>query len=173
MIKWITFAAFGAALMLSPFAAKSAQMQIAATKATQAAKTASISDVAWLAGRWIGDGLGGQMEEVWSPPVGPQMVGHFRLETKGVPALYELMLLDVFEGGLRMRVKHFNPTFVGWEEKDAWHTFPFVSCTPGALILDGLELRSAGPDRLTIRLSIKPASGLVQTETLNFHRAPL
>lgn len=74
---------------------------------------------------------------------------------------------------LRMRVKHFNPTFVGWEEKDAWHTFSFVSGASGALILEGLELRREGTDRLVIRLSIGHADGSVETETLNFRRAPL
>lgn len=113
------------------------------------------------------------MEEVWSPPAGPQMVGHFRLEKDGAPTLYELMLLDEFEGGLRMRVKHFNPTFVGWEEKDSWHTFTFVSGAPGVLILGGLELRRSGPDRLTMQLVIEQADGSIETETLNFRRAPL
>lgn len=111
------------------------------------------------------------MEEVWSPPVGQQMVGHFGLERNGVPALYELMLLDEFEGGLRMRVKHFNPTFVGWEEKGAWYTFGFRSRAPGVLVLEGMELRRAGPDGLTIRLSIRTANGTIESETLNFRRA--
>ena len=29
---------------------------------------AKIEDMAWLAGRWLGDGLGGISEEIWSPP---------------------------------------------------------------------------------------------------------
>jgi hypothetical protein len=170
MNEWMKLATLGATLLLS---ACVAQAQTAPATMTEAGHRASASDVAWLAGRWVGEGLGGQMEEVWSPPAGPQMVGHFRLEQDGVATLYEIMLLDEFEGGLRMRVKHFNPTFVGWEEKDAWHTFPFVSAAPGVLLLDGLEFRRQGTDRLIIRLSIGQADGSVETETLNFHRAPL
>ena len=164
------FLFLGAALLLCDLAA---QAQTAPTTLAQTARSASIQDFAWLAGRWIGDGLGGKMEEVWSPPAGPQMVGHFQLEKDGVPSLYELMLLDEFEGGLRMRVKHFNPTFVGWEEKDAWHTFVFVSGAPGVLILEGLALRRSGPDRLSMQLVIEQADGSVETETLDFRRAPL
>jgi hypothetical protein len=170
MNEWMRFLTLGAAILLGDFAA---QAQTPPAMVTQTARSASIPDIAWLAGRWIGNGLGGKMEEVWSPPAGPQMVGHFRLEQDGVPALYEIMLLDEFEGALRMRVKHFNPTFVGWEEKDAWHTFGFVSSAPGVLILDGLELRRAGPDRLTIQLRLEQADGSVGTETLDFRSAPL
>lgn len=101
------------------------------------------------------------------------MVGHFRLEQGGAPALYEFMVLDEFEGGLRMRVKHFNPTFVGWEERDAWHTFGFVSVGPGTLTLDGLELLREDSDRLTMQLHIGRADGSTETETLHFQRAPL
>lgn len=170
MNVWMRFLTLGAALSLCAFAV---QAQTAVATATQTTRNASLQDFAWLAGRWIGDGLGGRMEEVWSPPAGPQMVGHFQLDKDGAPALYELMLLDEFEGGLRMRVKHFNPTFVGWEEKDAWHTFGFVSGSPGVLILGGLELRRSGPDRLTMQLVIEQADGSVETETLDFSRAPL
>lgn len=170
MSEWMKFLSLGVAILLSDIAA---QAQTLPAMVIRPARSASISDIAWLAGRWIGDGLGGKMEEVWSPPAGPQMVGHFRLEQDGVPAIYEIMLLDEFEGALRMRVKHFNPTFVGWEEKDAWHTFGFVSSATGVLVLDGLEIRRAGPGRLTIQLSLDQDDGSVGTETLDFHSAPL
>src|SRR5687767_15714011 len=40
---------------------------------------ATIADMAWLAGRWTGDGLGGRTEEIWSPPDAGTMMGTFRL----------------------------------------------------------------------------------------------
>ena len=47
----------------------------AAACAAQAQTTpaVTIDDAAWLAGRWVGEGFGGQMEETWSPPVGWSM----------------------------------------------------------------------------------------------------
>src|SRR5688572_27278838 len=83
----------------------------------QTERAATIEDAAWLAGRWVGEGFGGQMEETWAPPVGGQMVGHFRYWRDGQPQIYEIMLMDVVEGGVRLRVKHFNPDFTGWEER--------------------------------------------------------
>jgi hypothetical protein len=132
----------------------------------------TIDDASWLAGRWVGEGLGGQLEETWSPPVGGQMVGHFSLTHDGQPAFYEIMLLDVAEGGLRMRVKHFNPDFVGWEEKDAWVTFEPQRVSADALEFNGLTIRRTAPDTIEMRLMLRRASG-VREEVLTFRRAPL
>jgi len=137
-----------------------------------AAQTATIEDAAWLAGRWVGEGLGGELEETWAPPAGGQMVGHFRLVRDGAPVFYEIMLMDVLDGGVRMRVKHFNPDFVGWEEKDRWVTFEPISAGPEALEFGGLSIRRTSADSVEIRLSIRYADG-VREEVLTMHRAAM
>lgn len=141
--------------------------------AQSAPAVASIEDAAWLAGRWVGTGFGGQMEEAWAPPVGGQMVGHFRYWREGAPQFYEIMLMDVVEGqGVQMRVKHFHPDFVGWEEKGEWVTFEPISAGPDALIFNGLEIRREAENRIvmTIRLN---NDGVIEEEILRFQRAPL
>lgn len=135
-------------------------------------RAAAIEQASWLAGRWVGEGLGGQLEETWSPPAGGQMIGHFRLIQDGAVVFYELCLLDEANGGLRMRVKHVNPDFVGWEERDAWHAFEPVSASAEALAFDGLSFRRVGQDQLEIVLSITSANGERQ-EVLRLRRAPL
>ena len=139
----------------------------------QAQSVATIEDAAWLAGRWVGTGFGGQMEETWAPPVGGQMVGHFRYWRDGAPQFYEIMLMDVVEGqGVQMRVKHFNPDFVGWEEKGEWVTFEPISAGPDALEFNGLVIRREAENRIvmTIRLN---NDGVIEEEVLRFERAPL
>jgi hypothetical protein len=131
-----------------------------------------IESASWLAGRWVGEGLGGELEETWSTPASGQMVGHFRLVRGGVVAFYEICLLDVADGGLRMRVKHFNPDFVGWEERDGWHAFNPVSASADTLAFTGLTLRRVGENELEIVISIRYADG-VREETLRLRRAPL
>ncbi|MGD9814403.1 MAG: DUF6265 family protein [Hyphomonadaceae bacterium] len=131
---------------------------------------ATITDAEWLAGRWLGEGLGGEMEEVWSPPVGGQMVGHFRLVRDGAPVFYEIMLLDIAEGGLRMRVKHFNPDFTGWEEKDEWVTFAPVAVSAEALEFSGLRIVRRGEDAMVMYLRLRHSDG-VREEELTFRRA--
>ena len=77
---FVSLALFGSAC--------AAQAQVAPPPA------ATIDGAAWLAGRWVGTGFGGQMEETWSPPVGGQMIGHFRYWREGEPQFYEIMMMD-------------------------------------------------------------------------------
>lgn len=144
----------------------------AATENPAASASTSIDDAAWLAGRWIGTGLGGDVEEVWSPPRGGQMVGHFALVRDGQPEFYELMLVDVVEAGVRMRVKHFNRDFTAWEDRGGWHTFEPRSVEPGIIRMSGLVLRRDG-DELLVTITIRERSGAVQEHKLRLRRAPL
>jgi hypothetical protein len=147
-------------------------MGAACAAQAQSEPAATIDDAAWLAGRWVGEGFGGQMEETWAPPVGGQMVGHFRYWRDGQPQFYEIMLLDIVDGGVRMRVKHFNPDFTGWEERGEWHAFEPVSAAPDALIFNGLEIRREGEDRIVMRIRLRRGD-VVDEEILRFERAPL
>jgi hypothetical protein len=144
----------------------------ARAQSTPPAAEARIEDAAWLAGRWVGTGFGGEMEETWAPPIGGQMVGHFRYWREGQPQFYEFLMLDVVEGGVRMRVKHFNPDMVGWEEKDGWHTFEPVSVGPEALLFNGLEIRREGADRVVMTIRLRRGD-VVEEEVLRFQRVPL
>lgn len=135
-----------------------------------AAEAATIEDASWLAGRWTGTGLGGQMEEVWSAPVGGQMVGHFRLVQDGKPVFYEFILIDVVDGGLRMRLKHFNPDHTAWEDKDTWTTFTPVSTQPDKLVFSALTIERTGPDSLRMSLKMR-RKGETVDEILLFQRA--
>ena len=165
--------AFAAVALLSVFALPAhAQNRVQPAPPPTAEQVRVIESASWLAGRWVGEGLGGQLEETWSTPASGQMVGHFRLVRNGVVAFYEICLLDVVDGGLRMRVKHFNPDFVGWEERDGWHAFDPASVSQDALSFTGLTLRRVGDDALEIVLSIRYPDG-VREETLRLRRAPL
>lgn len=131
----------------------------------------SIEAAAWIEGRWVGEGFGGYVEEVWSAPRGGQMVGHFRMVRGDAPAFYELLLIDRQADGLRMRVKHFNPDFTGWEARDGWQAFPPVSAAPNDLRFDGLSMR-LDDDEMVITVRIGE-NGAVRDETLRLRRAPL
>lgn len=164
--------AFAAAALLAAAFAQPAHAQLQPAPPPSAEQVRVIESAAWLAGRWVGEGLGGELEETWAPAASAQMVGHFRLTRGGAVVFYEIMLLDVVDGGLRMRVKHFNPDFVGWEERDGWHAFEPVSVSAERLEFSGLSLRRVGEDALEIVISIRYADG-VREETLRLRRAPL
>ena len=138
-----------------------------------AATVGRIADAAWLAGRWVGTGLGGEIEENWSPAAGGQMVGHFQLVSGGEVKFYELEVIDEQPTGLRMRVKHFNRDFTAWEDKAGWHSFEPVSAAPGLLKFRGLTLTRVGADAMTIGIRLRGKDGTVREETLRLRRAPL
>ena len=100
------------------------------------------------------------------------MVGHFRLMRNGAVVFYEISLLDVVNGGLRMRVKHINPDFVGWEEKDGWHAFEPASVSSDTLAFEGLTLRRIDVNTFESVIRIRYPDG-ERDETLRMHRAPL
>jgi hypothetical protein len=116
---------------------------------------ASSADMAWLAGHWTGEGLGGQSEEIWSPPQNGVMMGMYRHIMNGKPVFYELLTLAEDGGSLVIRLKHFNPDLTGWEEKNETVSFPFVAKREGVLHFDGMTFERTGPDALTVYLAIE------------------
>ncbi|MES2988192.1 MAG: DUF6265 family protein [Pseudomonadota bacterium] len=130
----------------------------------------TIHDASWLAGRWVGEGLGRQIEENWSPVQGGQMVGHFALFNDKAPVFYEIMLMDVQPTGIRLRVKHFNPDFTAWEDKAGWHSFEPVSAEKESLRFKGLWLRREG-EELLVTIRLKDKAGVAEDHLLRLRKA--
>lgn len=101
--------------------------------------TASLSDVNWLVGSWVGEAFGDTFEEVWNPPSAGSMVGMFKLLEDGSVSFYELLLLVEEGGSLNLKVKHFNSDFSAWEEKEEHVTFRLVKMEEGAVHFSGLS----------------------------------
>ena len=90
---------------------------------------AAADELAWMAGRWIGEHDGERIEEWWSEPYAGMMLGMFRWHRGGEPRFYELLSMEPDGMRLAFRIKHFAPGLVGWEEKDAAVTFDLVELT--------------------------------------------
>jgi hypothetical protein len=132
---------------------------------------AQIGDLAWLAGRWVGEGLGGTMDEVWSEPVGGAMVGYFRLVRDGKPVFYEIMTVLEAENSVEMRLKHVNPDMTGWEEKAGYVTFRLVRQDATGAYFEGLTFKREGPDRIDGYIALRDrATGIVREEKLTYRR---
>ena len=113
---------------------------VAATEVSHEAHDA-LKHAGFLVGRWAGTGMGGDVQESWSEPIGGQMVGHFTYSRDGKPVFYEILLLRPNEnGGLEMLVKHFNADFTAWEEKGEWVTFKADRTAANDLRFKGLTL---------------------------------
>ncbi len=121
----------------------------------QSSAPATIADMAWLAGHWKGDGLGGRSEEIWSPPDNGVMMGMYRHIKDDKPVFYELITLVEERGSLVLRLKHFNPDLSGWEEKGESVSFRFVAKRDGFIHFDGMAFKPEGPDAVTVYVAIE------------------
>ena len=95
---------------------------------------AEAGQLAWLAGRWVGDDGDERNEETWSEPYGGMLLGMFRAHRAGAPRFYELFAVEPEDGRLVMRIKHFRPGLHGWEERDEAVTLDLVAVRDGEAI---------------------------------------
>jgi hypothetical protein len=102
---------------------------------------ARASAASWLAGAWIGQGLGGVSEEAWLPPVAASLAGAYRGSRGSQVTFYELMTVVEAGGSLSFRLKHFAPDLRGWESPERAVEFPLVRTARSALYFDGLTYR--------------------------------
>ena len=109
---------------------------------------ATLADVAWLTGSWTGEAFGGTFEQVWNPASAGSMVGLFKLMNDGAVNFYEILLLVEEEGSLSLKVKHFTPDFVAWEEKDDYTRFRFIGADDSAIHFSGLSFYRVGDDKM-------------------------
>ena len=120
-----------------------------------ASPPATVEQLSWLTGNWLGEGFGGELsEETWQPARAKTMLGIFRQHAEGKPMFYELMLLHETGGTVELRLKHFNPDLTGWEEKDKFLTFKLVALEPNTAYFSGLTYRREG-DTLRIFLAMR------------------
>jgi hypothetical protein len=136
----------------------------------QASPRATIADMAWLAGHWTGEGLGGRSEEIWSPPASGVMMGMYRHIEDDEAVFYEFLTLAEENGSLILRLKHFHPDLAGWEEKDESVSFPFVAKRGAVMHFEGMAFEPAG-DGLTVYLAIgNKKDGSVREAVFRYRR---
>lgn len=131
---------------------------------------AKIEVMAWLSGRWEGDGLGGFNEEIWSTPRDGVMIGMFRHLKQDRTLFYEFLMFVEERGSVVLKLKHFNPDFSGWEEKEKFVDFPLVTVEEGAVHFDGLSFVRESADALRIYLLLRDKAGQVREEVFRMRR---
>lgn len=123
-----------------------------------------LSQIEWVAGKWEGEALGGKFEEVWGKPSGNSIMGMFKLVRDGEVVFYEFITIVEEDDTLSLRLKHFDKSLVGWEEKDKYVEFPFVSLSESELVFQGLRFKRIGDDQMQIRVKVKSDSEVQELE---------
>jgi hypothetical protein len=135
-------------------------------------RPARLEAVGWLAGRWIGEGLGGLGEEIWSEPRAGVMLGLYRHFVGGKLVFFEVMMIAEERDTLVLKLKHFGPDFKGWEPKDEHVAFPLIEAEPRAARFDGLAYLGQKDGSLRILLKMKSPDGHLREEEFRMKRAP-
>ncbi|MDT9599244.1 DUF6265 family protein [Sphingosinicella rhizophila] len=132
---------------------------------------ARLSDLAWLAGTWEGEGITGRAREIYLPAADGQIAGHFTQMRGDSLFFYEITAIAVVGNSLEYRVRHFNADLTGWEEKDEVVRFPLVAVEEDAWFFDGLTIRRDGPDNLVTAVVIGDKGGSSREAVFRYRRA--
>lgn len=125
---------------------------------------ATLDDAAWLVGSWTGTAFGQTFEEVWNPPSADSMVGLFKLYGDDGVAFYEILLMIVEDDSLSLKVRHFNPDFTAWEDKDEDVTFRLVKKEPDALHFSGLSFYRRSDNAIDGYIVMRNKDGVTEHE---------
>lgn len=101
-----------------------------------------LNDLAFIAGTWKTTSEWGDMEEYWSKPMGNCMMCVYRCVKDGKIVFYELIVIEQTPSGPVMKLRHFNPGLVAWEEKDKPYEYPLM-------YLEADKARFERPDKKT------------------------
>ena len=163
-----TAIALALSLALAAPAAPQQQTRVLAPGATSPA--AKVSDLAWLAGEWTGEGFDSVLHETYSAPIGGQMPGHFYVAKNGKPDMYEFVMIAEVGDSIEYRVRHFNPDMTAWEDKDRFVKFPLVAVDRDSWYFDGLTIRRTGPDAADHIVRVKGKDGKTSEAVLRYRR---
>ena len=138
----------GALLLVALLPAREAAARASEAPAPVAA---TLGDVAFMAGHWVGGEDGDLSEEIWSTAHGDSMMGMWRYVRKDETRIYEILTLTAEGGNVVLRTRHFDPRLVAREEKDRPVALPLVAKKEGEAVFEGPEHGVPGTVRLTYR----------------------
>ncbi len=109
---------------------------------------ATIQQVSFIAGPWVGTMGDRTVEQHWMQPLGTSMIAMYRNVQGAEPKLYELLAIEQDGDGLVLRIKHFAPGagLVGRQEKGDSIDHRLVKVEGQTAVFEGI---GANPNRVT------------------------
>lgn len=142
---------------------------------------ARVSGLGWIAGHWVDESGGDLSEETWGPPSGDCLVGMWRLVIGGKAKLYELLTITAEPEGVVLRLRHFDRSGVGWEDKEHPLVLKLVRSKQNEAVFEGqgakgflrISYRRVDAGTLTSVVERGTTEKEVQREEFRFRRKPL
>ncbi|GLU57321.1 DUF6265 family protein [Dyadobacter frigoris] len=100
---------------------------------------ASINDLAFMSGTWTMKHEWGDMEEFWGPPMGNSLISSYRCVKDGKVVFYEFVVIEQVENVPVMKLRHFNPGSIGWEDKNSPLEYPLVSLSKNKAVFEAKD----------------------------------
>lgn len=100
---------------------------------------ASINDLAFMSGTWTMKHEWGDMEEFWGPPMGNSLISSYRCVKDGKVVFYEFVVIEQIENVPIMKLRHFNPGSIGWEDKNSPLEYPLVSLSKNKAVFEAKD----------------------------------
>lgn len=136
----------------------------------QQGPAASIEDLAWLEGHWVGQMPEGPVEHVILPARFGHMPGFVRAVNPEGVLFYEISLFAEAGQSVTVRVKHFTSGLAGWEARDAFIDRPLVDRVGDTFYFDGATFARTGLDSFTVYFLNREGSQERDTLVIPFRR---
>lgn len=131
---------------------------------------ASIDDVRWLEGYWIGKMPEGPVEQYFLPPAANQMPSFVRSLNGKEIIFYEIATFVERDGTIFMRLRHFTPDLVGWEDRSGPIERRLLATEGGNLFFDRASFIRTGEDTYTVYFLNMEGQKERDTLTIPFRR---
>jgi hypothetical protein len=125
----------------------------------------NIKDLAFMAGKWTTHSAWGDMEENWSEPMGDCMMCAYRCVKDGKVIFYEFIVIEQTDTGPVMKLRHFSPGNIGWEDKDKPYEYPLMFLEPDKARFERPDKKTAltfhrtSPETMQVILERQDKSG--------------
>ena len=136
-----------------------------------------IKDLAFMAGKWTTKGEWGDMEENWSAPFGNSMMCSYRCVKNGKVVFYEFIVIEQQPSGPVMKLRHFNPGLIAWEDKDKPYDYPLMFLDENVARFERPDKKTAltfqriGDDQLKVILERQDKDGKWVQDEFNYKAA--
>jgi hypothetical protein len=103
-----------------------------------------INDLEFMTGNWKTTSDWGDMDEVWSRPVGNSMMCTFRCVKDGKVVFYEFIVIEqnVNDSVPVLKLRHFNPGSIGWEDKNNPYLYPATFLNNQKVVFETLDKKT-------------------------------
>ena len=134
----------------------------------------SCSTLSFLTGTWKTQHKWGDMTEIWSTAEGENLMCTFRCIKDNKVIFYEWIIIESSLSGPVMKLRHFNPGSIAWEDIKDPQTYHLVSSTANQCVFESadkstrISYEKVSPTNLICYLEHQDENGKMVKETFDY-----